>query len=390
MNTSFVQTIPHVIPPDCTIISTPEYGSQQERFLSIRLDSVKKEITKEGFYKFYDVPVARSGPFDYIADELIHDGALDQGYKRGKTLIGYRPKSTFTQEVIDSIKGMPLTLHHPESGMATPDNVENHGSIGRPYLKEMEDGETGLFIDEIFLHSKEIISAYNRGLKELSIGFFYKKPVEWVKDENYNFIEEITKINHLALVRKGRAGHGFRLHNKLEVYEKMDEKLEKLFDKLSENLIASTAASETTAILINEMTTKLGDLVRSNEEKAKEEAKEKEEKAKTDAADDVEEGKKAKPAKEEEEKDTREHDVFMNPTDFKSIIMKALPDNTIYGYSIGGKAFTGNSAPKIKKLFQDEADVRKLSMRMNEMTVTTDEGTRTHSAIKKPMIAVGD
>ena len=86
------------------------------RELFVRLDSAAKEITKEGFLKFFNVKVARSGLFDYAVSEVIHDGALNQGYRRGQILKAYRPKETFTAEVVSSIQGMPLLINHPKEG----------------------------------------------------------------------------------------------------------------------------------------------------------------------------------------------------------------------------------------------------------------------------------
>lgn len=377
---------------------TQEIATNHEREMIVRLDSLNKEYTTEGYLKFYDVPVARSGFFDYGVNETIHDGALEQGYSRGQILKAYRPATTFTDFVNKSIEGKPITFRHPKEGLAKPDNVKVHGAInGKAYL--VRNGqEVELYVSELILYSKEIISAYNDGMRELSIGFYYKKPVEWVINENFHFIEEIIEINHLALVERGRAGSGFRLHNKLEVNHNMDEKL----NKVSEQLTSVVAALETSAI-------QMGEFVRLHKEMAEEKKEEKKEEdcktnenteSKTDSKkkvknDDSVEG--GEDSRKNDDDDTRNNDMFYsNASAAIQELMKYAPDNVVWGASVGGKEFTWSTDVDVKKLFKKESESRNLSAaRMNmfpnaKPIDNSDAGRNNSDTQIKKMASIGD
>ena len=389
-----------------TRVPTVLEESDAERHIYVRLDSAKKTKTREGFYKFFNVPVARSGYFDYAVEELLVDGVLDQGYKKGEILKAYRPKETFTDAVIQSINGMPITLGHPKTGIATPDNVKFEGSItGNAFLESSEDGEVNLIISEITLYSRSIISAYEKGMRELSIGFYYKKPVEWRTGDNFNFIEEIIKINHLALVPRGRAGFGYRLNNQLEVITNMEMNLE----KISENFVQASASLESAIRLNAEVAKAQNDTARINKEREEKEAedkkKEAEAKAKAKAAEEEAkakghgdkdpEGKGDKDCGDKgnkDEKGGRKHDVFMIPTSFMKEIVKAIPDNVVFGYTVKGKAFDGDSDIDVMELFRNESNARKLLPGRANMFPDKSAGGegRTNSSQVTNMIAVGD
>jgi hypothetical protein len=375
-----------------------------DRCIYARLDNAKRVVTREGFYKFYNVPVARSGYFDYGVEEVEHDGALDHGHRRGQILKAYRPKETFTAEVVESINGMPITLNHPKTGLANPDNTKFEGAVtGNAFLESTEDGEINLVISEITLYSRAIISAYQKGMRELSIGFYYKKPVEWVTGKNFNFIEEIIKINHLALVPKGRAGFGYRLNNQIEGKKNMELNLE----KISENFLAATTNLDNATLRLNGELTRIdkaredkertdkecAEKEKAEKERTDKEAKDKSDKERADKSSKEPEGKgDAKADPEKKGDDGRKNDVFMVPSSFLKAIIKAVPDNVVFGYTVGGKAFDGVSEIDVMQLFKDEASVRKLSAgRMNMFPEKTGTEGRTNSNPQlAKMAAIGD
>jgi hypothetical protein len=276
-------------------------------------------------------------------------------------------------------------------------------------VEENEDGEYDLIVSEITFYSKKLISAYKQGMRELSIGYFYKKPVEWVINENFNFIEYIIKINHLALVDKGRAGYGYRLHNNFGENSNMDEKLDKLFETIS----GAAASMETVSC-------KISDLVRINEEMMKEKSKDnvkgdadvesksdkdstsREDKSCEKSKEKSKHGKDSKSSEDDKGEDgddvkgdslmdnSRKNDVFMSPTDFGDLI-KSLSDNAVWGYAVGDKKFTSETPPKVMQLFKDEASARNLSKYTGSLSFKDGaEKTRGNSTNILQMIAVGD
>jgi len=152
--------------------------------------------TPEGFLLCKDVPLTRTGVFEYTASEVPVEASLD-----GMVKIQRDDDEVFAQNTIASFEGKPVTINHPE-GMVTPENWSElaHGIVQnvRRGQGEMSD----LLLGDLLITTEKGIELVKSGLREVSCGY----------DAQYEQIEkgkgrqkEIIG-NHIALVTKGRAG----------------------------------------------------------------------------------------------------------------------------------------------------------------------------------------
>lgn len=159
--------------------------------MAIRYDRapIKAKRTDEGFIK--DTPVlTRTGVFVY----RNADGSERREYRP--------PEEVFKADSLALYAGIPITDGHP--GKVTSANAANH-TIGAVLTPARQDGDN--LIADIVIHD---VAAVNAGSKELSVGYeldLDETPGITPDGERYDAIQRNIKPNHLAIVRKGRAGN---------------------------------------------------------------------------------------------------------------------------------------------------------------------------------------
>jgi len=162
-------------------------------------------ITKDG-YLIASVLCARTGVQDYLGSEV---GKPDQ-----PRVSIYRPDSAvFAKDSLATFVGKPTTDDHPPE-LVNADNWSKYavGAIGE---EVMRDGE--YIRVPITLMDAEIVQKVMDGKREISMG--YEMDLQWrdgVTDsgEHYDAVMTNLKINHLAIVDKGRAGSRARIGDK--------------------------------------------------------------------------------------------------------------------------------------------------------------------------------
>lgn len=155
----------------------------------MRFDFISMEkavITPEGWIR--DKPIlTRSGIFEYRRAD-------------GSTQYEYRPpEEVFHVEHLASLRGVPVTDGHP--GKVHADNAD---AIVGAVLTEGERRDGDLLAD-IVIHSPKRLGAR----KELSLGYSLdldETPGE-VDGKRYDAIQRNLRVNHLAVVHRGRAGN---------------------------------------------------------------------------------------------------------------------------------------------------------------------------------------
>lgn len=147
------------------------------------------KFTEDGYLE--DSPVlTRTGVFVY------QDG------KGGIRRELRRPEDVFAEDSLSSYRNKPITKgHHGKIDAAT---VKRH-QIGTVTSPGRQDGEdvTG----DIVIHDPRVIK--QDGWKELSVGYsvdLIEEPGEY-NGERYDAIQTNIRVNHLAVVPKGRAGN---------------------------------------------------------------------------------------------------------------------------------------------------------------------------------------
>jgi hypothetical protein len=116
------------------------------------------------------------------------------------------PEEVFKADSLASFAGKPITDEHP-SEPVTAKNAKKL-SIGNIQGEAKQDGDN--VIASIIIHDAEAIDkAMKGGKKELSLGYkvdLEETPGEW-NGEKYDAIQRNIRVNHLAIVPKGRAGN---------------------------------------------------------------------------------------------------------------------------------------------------------------------------------------
>ena len=151
----------------------------------------KTRITKDGYLVAY-AKVARTGVQEYLGSEL----GIDKEIVRVM-----RPETeVFSTDSLSSFVGKPMTNDHPsEPVTAETWKRDAIGSIGE---EVMRDGD--YIRVPLIMMDAAAIEDYKAGKRELSMG--YEADIEFVDHADYDAIQKNIRINHIALVDKGRAG----------------------------------------------------------------------------------------------------------------------------------------------------------------------------------------
>lgn len=170
----------------------------------LTLDRSAVRKTKDG-YAVAEVPVARTGIQDYAGWEV--------GRPDLKKVSVYRPPETvFDDAYIASMAHKPITDGHP-SVPVTSENWKQyaHGQTGDTIRK---DEANGLVYVPMMISDQGLIDKLESGQKEVSCG--YTCELVWgdgatPEGARYHAIQTGAIINHIASVKKGRAGFECRI-----------------------------------------------------------------------------------------------------------------------------------------------------------------------------------
>ena len=181
--------------------SNANNSSMTHKFLD-KAEISKARKTRDG-YVTARAKAVRSGVQVYRAAEL-GDAAIAAGFDRDDMVRVMRPADeVFAKDSAATFSHVPVTLGHP-SELVDADNWKDY-AVGEVGSKVMRDGEF-LALD-LVLKDAAAISAYDGGVKELSAG--YTAEIEFVDGQDgYDAVMKNIRINHLALVPKGRANVG--------------------------------------------------------------------------------------------------------------------------------------------------------------------------------------
>lgn len=148
--------------------------------------------TPEGFLICHDVPIARTGPQDYLAREMMLDGDPE----RVVTVQRY-PEDVFEAATLASFEGKPVTEGHP------PENVspENYAAYTKGHVQNVRrSGE--YIVADLYINDANLAEEVRNNVKrEVSCGYL----CNYVLDGS-GYKQTRIRGNHVAVVPKGRAG----------------------------------------------------------------------------------------------------------------------------------------------------------------------------------------
>lgn len=153
-----------------------------------------------------------------IGERLRVDGRISrigiQIYKdeSGVDRREYRPpEEVFSKDSLASLRGIPITIQHPTTGMVTGDNYRRL-SVGHVGDDPRTDDDNTHVIASLWILDGSTIKKVESGeLTELSVGYWAS--VEEVpgispNGEKYDAVQRNIQGNHLALLKSGQARGG--------------------------------------------------------------------------------------------------------------------------------------------------------------------------------------
>lgn len=148
--------------------------------------------TPEGFLICHDVPIARTGPQDYLARELMLDGDPDR-----IVTVQRHPEDVFEEATLASFEGKPICDGHP------PENVgpENYAAYTKGHVQNVRrDGD--YIVADLYINDANLANEVRSNVKrEVSCGYL----CNYVPDGS-GYKQSRIRGNHVAVVPKGRAG----------------------------------------------------------------------------------------------------------------------------------------------------------------------------------------
>lgn len=154
--------------------------------------------TPEG-YLHGEFPITRPGVFPYMRN----GGSVSQ--------VAKLPDEVFSKETIESANNKPLTNDHPNVGV----DVRNFKALSVGMTDSDAHVEDNKLVVGATITDPDMIAQVKSGKRELSIGFNADVPTESGEygGAQYDAAQRNIKINHIAIVDRGRAGHGISIHD---------------------------------------------------------------------------------------------------------------------------------------------------------------------------------
>lgn len=149
-------------------------------------------ITPEGFLICHNVPLARTGWYEYLGTEV--------GLDTEDIVKVYRsPDEVFSKEAIASFEGKPVTDNHPPELLTSKDTIYIKGTAQN--IRRSTE-EPDLLVGDLFIYDEILIREIQEGKREVSCGYdlFYQNN----GDGTYSQVQ--IRGNHVAIVNSGRAG----------------------------------------------------------------------------------------------------------------------------------------------------------------------------------------
>lgn len=153
--------------------------------------------SQTGFLHAKNVPIARVGVFPYMKA----DGSL--------TMEAKLPDELLADSTVESANSKPVTDDHPNEAV----NINNTNKYMKGFTAENAHVDGDKLKVDMTITDSDLISEIQKGKQELSIGFQTDiAPVKGTYNGMaYDSVQRNIQINHVAVVRRGRAGHSVRL-----------------------------------------------------------------------------------------------------------------------------------------------------------------------------------
>jgi hypothetical protein len=152
--------------------------------------------TPDGFYICKNVPIARTGWYQYLRREVGAEGNPDE------MVDVYRsPEEVFNSAAIASFNGKPVTNEHPPDWV-TPGNAKIYMKGSTQNIRRSET-EPDLLLADLIVYDADLIRQIQENQKrEVSCGY----DCTYVDNGDGTYSQKDICGNHVAVVQAGRAG----------------------------------------------------------------------------------------------------------------------------------------------------------------------------------------
>lgn len=171
--------------------------------------------TKEGFLICHNVPIARTGSQDYLAQEI----GLPERY--GEVIKMHRPEEeVFALETLASFEGKPVVDGHPTDDVR-PDNWSAYTKGTCTNVRRGTGADADKIVADLIIYDAIMQSEIEAGKRDISCGYEYVKEIT----ESGEFIQRNIRGNHVAIVDNGRAGKAVRIRDEDTTIQKGSRKM---------------------------------------------------------------------------------------------------------------------------------------------------------------------
>ena len=177
-----------------------------------------REKDANGFLIIKNNPIAKAGVFEYLESEILPNSKSD------KIVKVYRPFDKL-QKAKDTFANKPIKFTHKWVGDAEP---QADGAIGSNITA---DGESLMLKADLIIYNPKLIEAIENGeCVELSPAYTgdIQKSAGRFNGSEYDYIQEVECVNHLAVVESGRSGKDLRILDSKNKELKMAQKIDLL------------------------------------------------------------------------------------------------------------------------------------------------------------------
>lgn len=180
---------------------------------------------ENGYLIVKDNPIAKAGVFEYLKSEIDGTSQSDEIVRV------YRPFETLLKNK-DSFANKPIKWKHEWVGKDGVPMAD--GAIGSNITA---DKDSLMLKADLIIYNPELINAIEKGFVELSPGYTgdISESKGRFNGEDYDAIQEVSCVNHLAVVEKGRSGRDLRiLDEKPNLTKGQEMAKSKFYDSLIE------------------------------------------------------------------------------------------------------------------------------------------------------------
>ena len=168
------------------------------RFLDF---STHRQKDENGFLIVKDNPIAKAGVFEYLKSEILPNSQDDSVVKV------FRPFDTLLK-IKDSFANKPIKSDHEWVGADGAHQAD--GAIGSEITI---DEPNGFLKADLIIYNPKLIELIENGKVELSPAYTGEVKAQngRFEGQDYDYLQEVGCINHLAVVDKGRSGADLRI-----------------------------------------------------------------------------------------------------------------------------------------------------------------------------------